>query len=955
MKLNDVGLEVMKRRYLQAGETPEQLFRRVAKAVAKAEEEVNVDAVSESFYEMMTNLDFLPNSPTLMNAGRAMGQLSACFVLPLNDSMHGIFTTLYNMAMVQRSGGGCGFNFGALRPKGSEVSTTRGVSSGPVSFMRVFNAASNEIEQGGMRRGANMGCMSVYHPNIREFITCKSEEGTFTNFNISVLIDRYFLRAVRDDGDIDLYFGKDVYETVRAKEIFDLICEYAHKNGEPGVIFIDHINNKHPLRNSGEITATNPCLTGDTLIKTVEGQIPIKDLVGKEIDVYCVDDNYKLTIARARNIHLTQKNANLVKVITTKGTVICTPNHKFYTRNRGYVEAVKLLKHDKLVALNVAPKNQKYVKVYLTGQSAQVPAEHVFLASHYYDIRGKNVHHIDNDSTNNILSNIEVLAHDVHSSLSNMEHIDYATHDELGRWRKGKKQKVWNNPQGVHPVGVNMRLIEVCALDYTEDVYDLEVEKYHNFFANYVCVHNCGEQPLLPYESCNLGSINLANFHNPYNSDHYIDWTKLSDTVRLAVRFLDNVITINQYPIPKIEETTQRHRKIGLGVMGWATLLQKMKIPYNSSEARTLADIVMKYINDVAHDESEKLGKTKGGCFDGDKQLTRRNATVTTIAPTGTLATIAGVSYGIEPIFALKYQKKMVDTYHDVIDTNFIEALGCCVTPEVKNNILNKVIKSGSCQNILEVPVEMREVYRTASEIPWKAHVAMQAVFQKHTDNAVSKTINLPEEATVEEIGEIIFTAYDAECKGLTLYRNNSRKHEAVSIGTKKKEESSTEPLGQWLNIKPRKRPAILNGFTERVQTGCGKMYITVNFDDQGHPFEVFAETDSGGCEAFSEGVSRMASLALRAGIDVKEVIEQLRSVKCTNFGRKAATDNIKGKSCPDVIGRVLESSIKAVVERQQVSEVVESGEGDKCPNCGKGLNFAEGCWSCTCGFSRCS
>jgi ribonucleoside-diphosphate reductase alpha chain len=263
---------------------------------------------------------------------------------------------------------------------------------------------------------------------------------------------------------------------------------------------------------------------------------------------------------------------------------------------------------------------------------------------------------------------------------------------------------------------------------------------------------------------------------------------------------------------------------------------------------------------------------------------------------------------------------------------------------------MQKVIVAGSCQNILEIPIEIRDVFKTATEISWKHHIAMQSAFQEHTDNAVSKTINLPEATTPAEIGEIIRKAYRLSCKGLTIYRNNSRKYEAVSVGTKR--EKAQE---QVLNLRPRKRPDRLSGFTERVETGCGKLYVTVNFDEQGHPFEVFAETDGGGCEAFSEGVSRMASLALRAGVDVKEIVEQLRAVKCANFIRKAATGHIKGKSCPDVIGRILESSIQAIVEHQQVHEVIESGEGDKCPNCGKALNFAEGCWSCSCGFSRCS
>jgi ribonucleoside-diphosphate reductase alpha chain len=396
----------------------------------------------------------------------------------------------------------------------------------------------------------------------------------------------------------------------------------------------------------------------------------------------------------------------------------------------------------------------------------------------------------------------------------------------------------------------------------------------------------------------------------------------------------------------------KKTRKIGLGVMGWATLLQKMKLSYGSPDSLHLAKVIMETISHVGREASDVIGEERGSCMDGDSPMFTRNATITTIAPTGTLATIAGVSYGVEPIFALKYQKKMVDEYHDMVDNQFIADLKKHVDGIEALDIIEEVVKTGSCQHIQSIPQQMRNIYRTASEIPWGEHVETQAAFQAYTDNAVSKTINLPEKTTKEEIGELILHAYKRGCKGLTIYRNNSRKNEAVSIGTKQ------EPLGRWLNIKPLKRPDKLYGFTERIETGCGKLYVTINFDEQGHPFEVFAETDGGGCEAFSEGVSRMISLSLRSGVDVNEIIEQLRSVKCTNFIRKAASGKIKGKSCPDVIGRALSEAVNVqmpIINNVVENIVEEERGGTVCPNCGKHMDYAEGCWSCSCGYSKCS
>jgi len=711
MNLSPVAKSILEKRYLLPGETPEQMCSRVAHAVAEAEHTKDMqEQCAAEFYRTLTDLDFLPNTPTLMNAGTPNGQLQACFVLPIGDSMHDIFTTLYNAAMIQKTGGGVGFGFSRLRPAGTPVSSTRGVSSGPISFLRVYDAASSEVEQGGSRRGANMACKSVYHPDIEQFIKCKDEEGTLTNFNISVLIDGEFLEAARQDKEITLEHGGKQYGTVSAQYILSLITYQAWKNGEPGVIFIDRINEARPAKHLGEIESTNPC----------------------------------------------------------------------------------------------------------------------------------------------------------------------------------------------------------------------------------------GEQPLLPYESCNLGSINLAN-HLIYNKDGTvsINYEKIRLTARVATRFLDNVIDVTNYPLDIIRTTSLKTRKIGLGIMGWGTALTLLGVPYGSEEAIRISRAVMQQISNTSWETSQALGEEKGvfpECKPSDTQ--RRNATLTTIAPTGSLASIVNASYGAESIFGLQYQKKMVDVGHLMVVDEFVQSIPDTFTPDERDEILTQVALTGSCQDT-KLDEHTKAVWRIASEISWKEHIDMQAAFQEFTDNAVSKTINMPNDATTEDIAEAIYYAYDKGCKGLTFYRAGSRMEEAVSVGTK----------GTVLHeyVQPRSRPVKVPGFTEKRDTGCGKLYVTINSDDVG-PLESFLEPGAGGgCEAYSEGLSRTISLCLRAGVDPKTVVDQLCKVSCKNFIKRAVNGGLEGKSCPDAAGRVLSSAIGEVIEP------VKQSTGLECPSCEASLDMAEGCWSCrNCGYTRC-
>ncbi|MDK2821596.1 MAG: ribonucleoside-diphosphate reductase alpha chain [Clostridia bacterium] len=766
MNLSDNAKIILEKRYLRKKdgvivESPSEMFQRVANAVAQAEKilyknltKEQIEEYSNRFYNLMTSWDFLPNSPTLMNAGQDLGQLSACFVLPIEDSMDAIFTAVKEAALIHKSGGGTGFSFSRIRPKNSPVRSTGGVASGPVSFMKVFNAATEAIKQGGTRRGANMGILRVDHPDILDFITCKENSNELTNFNISVGLTKEFMEALAKDAYYDLKFEGKVYQKLKAKEVFDLIISRAWANGEPGIIFLDRLNEGNPTPEIGHIEATNPC----------------------------------------------------------------------------------------------------------------------------------------------------------------------------------------------------------------------------------------GEQPLLPYEACNLGSINLANMVK----DGGVDWDKLAQTVHLSVRFLDNVIEINKFPLPKIAQMVQANRKIGLGVMGWADMLFKLRLPYNSEEAVELGRKLMAYIQREAKNASYNLAIERGSFPNIDKSIYKgqqlRNATCTTIAPTGTISMIAGTSSGIEPVFALAYVKNVLDGEKLVqVNPVFESYLRENFPSDTAQKIINKIADGAKISDIKEIPIEIQRVFVTALDINPDWHIKMQAAFQASTDNAVSKTVNFPSTATKEDVRKVYELAYELGCKGVTVYRTGSREEEVLVTNTKN---NPPNPSDQNEDKKtyPRPRPKRTFGITEQVNTGCGKMYINVNYDQKGL-IETFITTgSSGGCSGFTEGVSRLISLALRANIAPEAIIDQLTSVSCPNFLRRRAIDKkIQGKSCPDIIGRVLAQELKNWQENkfseftinqsisEALNEVCATSENEKkpflplspaeeteliqkglCPECGSSLRFQEGCVTCDCGFSKC-
>ena len=741
MNIGKSAMTVLEKRYLikdengRPTETVEELFKRVASTIASADEkysDFDREKSEKEFFDMISGLDFLPNSPTLMNAGRLLGQLSACFVLPVGDSMEEIFEAIKQAALIHKSGGGTGFSFSRLRQKGSTVNSTGGVASGPISFMKVFNTATEAVKQGGTRRGANMGMLRIDHPDILEFIDCKSDGSEITNFNISVAITEKFMEAVENGTDYELIepnTGNSI-ATLSARDVFEKIVSAAHKNGEPGIVFIDRLNRANIVPTVGEIEATNPC----------------------------------------------------------------------------------------------------------------------------------------------------------------------------------------------------------------------------------------GEQPLLPYESCNLGSINLVNMlKQGENGKYEIDFDKLADTTKKAVHFLDNVIDVNNYPLEEIDRMTKSTRKVGLGVMGFADMLLMLGIPYNSEEGVATAEKIMGFINDTAKAESRVLAETRGAFPLFEQSIYKdetpiRNGTVTTIAPTGTLSIIAGVSSGVEPVFAYVFIRNVMD------GTELIE-----VNPILKNELIRrgiysdelmkKIAAEGSLAHIPGIPDDMKKVFVSAHDVSPLWHVKMQAAFQRHIDNAVSKTVNFPSSATKEDVKEVYKLAYKLGCKGVTIYRDGSRDSQVLNVGKVNKKEEA--PV--FGKIEPRMRPSITQGFTEKVKIGCGNLYITVNYDENGI-CEVFTNTGRhGGCPSQSEATSRLTSIALRSGISIDAILEQLKGIRCPSTIRQ---QGMSVTSCPDAIAKTIEKVIKsqkiginpATLKEIQSSEpVLDKTKMRFCPECGAKVEHEGGCVICrNCGYSKC-
>ncbi|MBI5014242.1 MAG: vitamin B12-dependent ribonucleotide reductase [Deltaproteobacteria bacterium] len=729
------ALTVLEKRYLQRDgeggvcETPQEMLARVARAVAEADRlyapDADADQTAADFYDLMARLDFLPNSPTLMNAGRELGQLSACFVLPVDDSMESIFEAVKNTALIHKSGGGTGFSFSRIRPRNDRVRSTSGVSSGPISFMKVFDTATEMIKQGGTRRGANMGILRVDHPNILDFIAVKSDKALLTNFNLSVALTEAFMEAVERDDDYDLVNPRDgaVTSRLRARDVFDRIVAEAWETGEPGIVFIDRMNRDNPTPQLGAIESTNPC----------------------------------------------------------------------------------------------------------------------------------------------------------------------------------------------------------------------------------------GEQPLLPYESCNLGSINLARM----SRDGEVDWERLGRTVRRAVHFLDNVVDVNRYPMPEIEAMTRGNRKIGLGVMGWADLLFRLGIPYGSPRSLELGARLMARMDAEALEASVALAEARGpfpnfqgSVYDQPDARPVRNATRTTIAPTGTISILAACSSGIEPLFSLAFVRRVMDGT-EMLEVNPVFEEVARERGFSSESLLQRIARGEPLHGLPEVPDDVREVFVTAHDMPPEAHLRMQAAFQGHTNNAVSKTVNFPSAATAEEVADVFRLAYRLGCKGVTIYRDGSREGQVLSspadsVAPAPSAAAGTAPETAATAHRKRDRPRVLTGKTYEMRTGCGPLYITINEDGNGL-FEVFTTMGkAGGCAASQcEAIGRLVSLAWRSGLGAEPMVKQLRGISCH---KPAGFGSSRVLSCADALASAVHQHLHpGGAAEKHVSP------GGACPECGDALEHEEGCILCrSCGYSEC-
>ncbi|MHB9073080.1 MAG: vitamin B12-dependent ribonucleotide reductase [Desulfobaccales bacterium] len=721
LPLSHNAMVVLKKRYLkkdEAGEPTEaapDMFRRVADTIAAIDRiydpQADVAATAAKFYDLMASLRFMPNSPTLMNTGRELGQLSACFVLPVDDNIESIFEAVKQTALIHKSGGGTGFSFSRIRPANDPVLSTKGVASGPISFMNIFDVATETIKQGGTRRGANMGILRVDHPDIETFITCKSDTKRLTNFNISVGLTDAFMAAVKEDRPFALLnprTGKEVKQ-VNAAQIFDLIVQSAWSTGEPGIIFLDALNRGNTVPHLGEVEATNPC----------------------------------------------------------------------------------------------------------------------------------------------------------------------------------------------------------------------------------------GEQPLLPYESCNLGSLNLAKAV----TGAQIDFPALREMVHGAVHFLDNVIDANHFPLDIIRQKTLETRKIGLGVMGFADMLLKLNIPYNSEEAVGVAEQVMAFIQQESKSAAAQLADQRGNFptypgskYDGNGVGRMRNATTTTIAPTGTISIISGCSSGIEPLFAVSFVRRVLEGTELVEVHPYFEELAK-TRGFFSADLMKRIAGTGSIRDFQEIPKDLRRLFVTAHEVSPYWHIRLQAAFQKYTDNAVSKTVNFPKQAAADDVREVYLKAFELGLKGVTIYRDGSREEQVLSFGKK---------AAKMQYITPRPRPERTSGVTELINTGCGKLYVTVNQDNQGF-CEVFAQMGkTGGCASSQiESTGRLISLALRSGVKIDAIIRQITGIRCPS---SVWMNGSQVLSCPDAIAKVLAHVAQVDPPAPTLATM------GSCPDCGGAVEHEGGCLVCHgCGFSRCS
>ena len=1003
---------VLKRRYLrknnqgEAIEQPNHMYERVADNLAQAELFYNASeedrrAVKGQFFDVMSRHDFLPNSPTLMNAGRELQQLSACFVLPVNDSIESIFTSAKDTAIIHKSGGGTGFSFSRIRPAGDRVGTTGGVASGPVSFIRVFDTATEVVKQGGTRRGANMGILDISHPDIREFIEAKNTGQFLQNFNISVGVSEDFIAAALAGEDYELInpATREVTGKANAREIFDLIVDNAWATGDPGLVFLDRINRENPNPQIGRIESTNPCVTGDTVVMTAEGPIPVRKLVDVPFEALLHGKPY----ASGQEGFYATGVKEVIQIVGTPngGTpaITLTKNHLVRRISNGQTEwipAGEIRVGDDLELNNHELGHQEDPRA--IGQAAvkQARDKAPFWGNRLEDLLSHAILAVNEHNSSEETSWDQRLPAQAATALldrANVNHV--ATKEILTRTSSSAELEAW-----LHQVARwNEEAYNECAVKAVEiasglsttafhaprstrvtavvdagmqEVYDVQIPGANAFDGNGFVLHNCGEQPLAPYESCNLGSINLARMVRYTEAGAEIDYEKLEETTRIAVRMLDNVIDMNNYPLKEIEDMTRRTRRIGVGIMGFSDLLVQLGIRYDSEEGLKIAEEVMSAIQRMTHEASHELAGERGTFPEwdhslynsGDNPRQMRNSAPVTIAPTGTISIIADASSGIEPLFALSYVRNVMDNTKLYEGYSYFEAVARH-HGFYSAELMEQLSQKGTLQE-LEAPDWAKEIFRTSHDISPDWHVRMQAAFQKYTDNSVSKTINFPNEATREDVMEAYLRAYETGCKGITVYRDGSKENQVLSTGATGAT-GATEADADENNVVlyARNRPRITSGKTERFHTGHGSMYITINDDEKGKPFEVFANLGkAGGCDSAQlEAICRLASMALRAGVCETEIISNLLGITCC-----PAWDNgIQIRSAPDAVARALinQATNQEEVKPPEAIQIgleamfttVENEVQNKCPDCNGKVIYKEGCLSCIdnyCGWSKC-
>ena len=1014
--LTDNAQVVLARRYLvkdQEGavaEDADSMFRRVAENLSMADlrygaTEEEREKTRSKFYKAMKQLQVLPNSPTLMNAGRELQQLSACFVLPVEDSLEEIFEGVKHTALIHKSGGGTGFSFSRLRQEGATVGSTGGVASGPVSFIRAYDTATDVVKQGGTRRGANMGILHVTHPDILKFIHAKDTGQELQNFNVSVAVSDEFMEKVANGDDYELIDPRNgrAVDTLNARQLFDELVESAWKTGDPGLIFLDAINRENPNPQLGMIESTNPCFAGDMRLATTGGLKTFQELHREQNPLTVLTDNRATagrvtgagedrtqqgrtatatrteagtTLREAKPVFMTRRNWPVFRLTTERGyEVTATGDHRFFTED-GPKELQKLERGDRIL-LQPGKGVWNAAGTLSTREAAALGADTLARAE------DPDTAVPDEIWTADIKAVEAFLSEALHGQRLNTASPRLAREMQLLLLNNGVLSTRRDTGDGRHSLTAgepsqNTNMDRVAGVEFhsNEDVYCTTEPLTHSIIANGFTTAQCGEQPLLPYESCNLASINLARMVRFVDEDTEIDWDILQETVQTTVHMLDNVIDMNRYPIPEIEEMTKRTRRIGLGIMGFADLLVQMGIPYDSEEALQLAGSILGTIQSECHRASIELALERGtfpaweGSIynkngnPGERRM--RNSAPTTIAPTGTISIIAGVSSGIEPLFALVYVRNVMDNTKLVEGNPYFEAVARA-EGFYSDTLLEEIERHGSLENT-SVPRWVKDLFRTSHDISPEWHVRMQGRAQSHVDNAVSKTINFRHNATMSDVSQAYRLAYELGCKGITVYRDGSKEGQVLSTGeTTGQNEQPGSTNGA---TRPRSRPQSMSGKTERIRTGHGNMYITINFDEASQPFEVFGnQGKAGGCDSAQlEAITRLASLALRSGIDPAAVVEQLDGITCCpnwdsgtlvksnpHAVALALDRHINGDRTPARTEHFEDIQMSLHTGRDNGSPTATLRATPQCPECGSPTVVEEGCVNCkACAWNKC-